>query len=511
MKTRQIKEMIKSRYRLIAEEQTRDYHLTHDYYTGRPLSTPYQHNYTAEVDAAEEIAKKDHAYLSELLSPKPTLGYALAAVLQDLSSHDDSIEQEPTGAALKPAEDLFKRIVNWYERYQHEGIAALLSDETSRLTTTNIRALQAAYPHDTAMVQNICIFAAFWLRSPNSYRAGTGTSMLEHVFSRYDAPVFLNTCWKVSATPENVQWLLVYFAYTQGTSLKALANYFDWKTESPKLWHRLPQSKGHLTPKAAVLYQEIIRLGGSENFYAILMENEAYQIDLLTAEQQARNFWYSIVRWFIRHDGELVGTENTRVLTWARHQYTEFLREQKVFSMNGRSLSKVIRSANDYHRAVLAREAELARRAEARRLARLERQAAQRQEYEEIIERRYASEYDDENYSWKARGWDKEYQYDNGKWQFVELTNSKTLNKEAGVMQHCVASYGYECHIGDTTIFSLRKNGQRHLTIEIDPQSGTMLQAYGQYNRDPSAIEMKLIKRWRMDVVLQKTRSKYYS
>lgn len=505
MRTREIREMIKSRYRQIAEEQTRDYHLTHDYYNGRTLPKPCEIN-TAERDPDEEIAKRDHAYLNELLSPKPTLGNAFAEVLTGFDAENSSLHDlENRETTLKPAEDLLLRMTEWYQRYTSESLVSLLENNEDRLSSANIRALQAAYPNDPVIVKNIIIFAEFWLRSPQSYVSTSEGTMLDHVFAHYPAPNLLNKCWKISATPENVQWLLIYFAYTQGTSLKVLASYFEWKTESPKLWHFLPETRGHFSPKEAVLYQEVMRLGGSEEFFVTLMKNASYQPDLLTAEAAARDFWYSVVRWFVKHDGDVVGTEITRILTWARHQYTEFLRERKAFNMNGRSLSKVIRSANAYHRAVLAHQAELARRAEARRLAALEREAQQRQEEAERRERYYSPfNNESENYSWKNHGWDKQYRAKSGVWTFRELTSSEALYREADIMEHCVYTYGDYCYMGEAAIFSLSLDDEPCITIELEPESGDLIQAMGQHNRDAEKDELKIIRKWLVEVVTRK-------
>lgn len=508
MKTRDIREMIKSRYRQMTEEQTRDYHLTHDYYTGRALRTPYEIREVA-INTAEEIAKKDHAYLTELLSPKVTLGNVFGDVLQGGPCRDEELNADDTDNTLKPSEDLFLRLSTWYARYQNEGVAALLEEETAKLTTANIQALQTAYPDAPVMVQNICIFAAFWLRSPRRYQSAQHHSMLEHVFGHYEAPVFLNQCWKESATPENTQWLLIYFAYTQGTSLKALAKQLEWKTDSPKLWHYLPQSRAALTPGEAVRYQEVMRLGGTEAFYAVLANDKAYQTDLLTTDHDNRRFWYSVVRWFVRHEGELVGTEINRVLTWARHQYTEFQRDRKVFTMNGRSLSKVIHAANAYHRAVLARKADIARRAEARRLAAIERERAQHQAQQERQRIQFQSVYDEENYVWDAHDWDKTYRTPEGTWEFRELTSSADLLTEAEHMRHCVYSYGYECSEGESAIVSLRLNGKRCVTLEVDPTTGDLLQKYGEDNREIDRAEWLIIKRWHAHVVKHKRHSRW--
>ncbi|MHB1494090.1 MAG: PcfJ domain-containing protein [Acidithiobacillus sp.] len=56
-------------------------------------------------------------------------------------------------------------------------------------------------------------------------------------------------------------------------------------------------------------------------------------------------------------------------------------------------------------------------------------------------------------------------------WQFVELTNSDALQEEGYAMQHCVAGYDEDCHLGQSHIFSVRNaKGCRISTLELRPK-----------------------------------------
>ncbi|MEZ5477932.1 MAG: PcfJ domain-containing protein [Thiolinea sp.] len=499
MKTVLAREMIKNRFRKLTEEQARQYHLTHNYYNGRPFRTPYQVRERLP-DPETQMARQNLDSLNALLYPHPKLEQALSGVLAALRRTPERVE--PTvEIALKPSADWLRRATEWYERYRAEGVTTLLAEQESRLSEANVAIIRRALPNQTVMAQNICMLAEFWVRTPADWQANGATGLLEHLFVHYPVPGFLKIGWNRTANPHNLQWLLVYLAYAQGGSLKQLAQYFAWPVASQKLWHLLTESRPGLTPQQAVMYTEIRRLGAWEFLFDLVAEHPAYRLDLLgSAHSDSVAFWYGTVQWLIRHQAELSDTEIRRILVWARHRYTEAAREQQVFSLTGRSLDKVVRKATAYHRAVLAQQAELRRRAEARRLAALERQRAREQELEE--QRREALDAYREFYSWQARGWDWELkQGPHNCWQFVELTSSRILDAEGEAMQHCVGSYDYYCYSGEAVVFSLRYNNQRCVTLELEPDSGDVVQVYGYANRDANEREQRVIAQWLQRVV----------
>lgn len=68
-------------------------------------------------------------------------------------------------------------------------------------------------------------------------------------------------------------------------------------------------------------------------------------------------------------------------------------------------------------------------------------------------------------------------------WDLAELTSSAQLRAEGAALQHCVASYGYRCWKGRARIWSLRRRRgvicRPIVTVEVNPQSRTIVQARG--------------------------------
>ena len=501
MKNVSAKEMLKNHYRKMAEKEAREYHLTHNYYNGKPFKTRYE-DQNETVDPDEVIAKRDQDYLNTLLCPQPTLGHAFTASFTALSFPSEPAVEPVENKLEKPSKNLIRRMTAWYERYLSEGLALLLPEQSDHLSTKNIDIIQQAYPNKTIMVQNICILSAFWIRPPATWDKKGNTTLLEHLFVRYSPPLFLQKYWLKTATQKHLQWLFIYLAYTQGGSLKQLATHFSWHVKNQKLWHLLPQCKTTFSLQKAILYVELMRLGGCEEHFDALINNASYCINLLEPNNEKETaFWYSMASWLARYQLRLFGVQPTRILTWARHQYTEFNAANKCFSMTGRSLEKVLRDAIEYHAVAVERRIEMSRRAEIRRLASLERDQTEQERLQRIGMRQRTHYSTSDFYVWEKHSWDWNLRTSKGIWQISELKSTEELYDEGNAMQHCVASYDKQCHAHEAAIFSLCFNKKRKLTLEVHPIFKELSQMSGFQNRSATSQEMEIVKQWMNKIV----------
>ncbi len=493
MKNLSLKEKLKGNLRMLQIEDVRQYHLTHDYYSGRKLNSNVQFDQAQnDIDHEVLVEKQDLDYINELLFPKPTIASVLADALSGFSVNTPKEEITHQIAIKKPSDELISRLQNYYELYLNKGLVALLPTQSEKLISKSVEVIKDAYPNNTIMVQNICILSEFWIRSPFNWKPEKGTSLLDHLFVTYQVPACLRKCWNKTATKENLQWLIVFLLYVQGGSVKQIAKSFKWNVTNNKLWHELFQAPAYLPPEEAVLYCELNRLNGSANIYRYITTYEAYVINLLThSNLNTVEFWYSMVRWLVLNEDQIIGTEVARVLVWARHQFTEFEKAGKQFSMNGRSCAKVQAETLAYHRAIVARRVEAARRIELRRLEAIarEQEAMERAEAAYVETRR--------NQEWPSYRWKKlDLSWEKDNWKFVELSSSGELLEEGEAMDNCVGSYDESCYEGCSAIVSLRYNGKRKVTIEIDPETRTLVQASGYANQDINQAEKDLIEMW---------------
>ena len=511
MNTAAAKQTIKQCFQTLTDEQLQQYHLNHDYFTGRPLATPQKPYSRADIiDPAVQKKQRNLSRLNEVLYPAPTLGSVLGDTLAALKLTPEVADPADIVPLEKPSEDLVNRAKSWFDKYQDDGLECLLPAQSNQLTEANVAVIKRAFSRNTILIQNVCMLSPFWIRSPLEWVATGDTGLLEHLFMQYDAPAFLRACWSEVADEDNVRWLLCFVLYAQGGSLKALASYFGWTTVSSKLWHQLLVCPAGMTPLHTVLYAEFKRLGGWEADFSCLMANESYVIDLLDPiSEEGRDFWYDTCRWTISKQLEMTTEENTKVLWWARHQLTEHARNRETYRLQGRSQAKVQESIAEYEREQFVIEQARARMAERARQVSMargaERERLRQENLEEQAERRaLRNHYGDDYYygdehidvSWKDHGWNWSTTAHGKKWRFTELTSSQELRDEGKAMQHCVGSYSMTCFEGEAAIFSLRDGEGRRATIEVDPSSRYLIQVQGKCNAEPPKSVKSVVKAW---------------
>jgi hypothetical protein len=110
------------------------------------------------------------------------------------------------------------------------------------------------------------------------------------------------------------------------------------------------------------------------------------------------------------------------------------------------------------------------------------------------------------NERWAAAGvsWECSQDHSQGppeSWRFEELIQSSELWEEGVAMRHCVAKYDSQCQQGRTVVVSLKRNGERVLTIELTGNALVLGQVKGRFNREATAEESQLVQRWMNEVV----------
>jgi hypothetical protein len=81
-------------------------------------------------------------------------------------------------------------------------------------------------------------------------------------------------------------------------------------------------------------------------------------------------------------------------------------------------------------------------------------------------------------------------------WTITEILSSKELSAEGTALRHCVYSYARSIAEGRCSIWSVRKNDERMITIEVNNKSKEIWQARGFCNRSPKPFEESVIRRW---------------
>jgi hypothetical protein len=90
-------------------------------------------------------------------------------------------------------------------------------------------------------------------------------------------------------------------------------------------------------------------------------------------------------------------------------------------------------------------------------------------------------------------------------WTVDEILTSTKLAAEGRAMSHCVYSYKSQIDRGSCAIYSLKHNGERIATIQVDPKQLLVRQVKGKRNTSISAPQQSVLTRWMQDVGLNRT------
>jgi hypothetical protein len=319
--------------------------------------------------------------------------------------------------------------------------------------------------NDQRFAKIICLFAPFWLRSPQTWNGQSKESLVDHIFIKYKVPGFLYKEWNRELDEIRYKWLVWFILLGQGGSLKRASEYFQWNI--PSRFHKLLfDVPSEASPLEACIFAEVKRLGGSEIDFGRLINNHAFVIDPteISSDENHAKFWYDTVRWLINNSNEITDDQAGLILEWAMHEYTEAeCGRGRPFSWKGRRLRSVLERSNEY-------------------------------------DRQRSLPYS--NYKWNKHGWDLEYEEAPAhKWTFIELTSGKDLYLEGKAMRHCVSSYAGRCASGHSAIVSLRCNVERRVTIEINPRTLQIVQIKGTYNRNPDKKDQQIISFWQKEIL----------
>lgn len=81
-------------------------------------------------------------------------------------------------------------------------------------------------------------------------------------------------------------------------------------------------------------------------------------------------------------------------------------------------------------------------------------------------------------------------------WEMAHLPNGRALYDEGAALRHCVATYYAAAATGRISLWSLRCEGERALTVEVLNAERSIVQARGLHNRLATDAERAALERW---------------
>ena len=311
-----------------------------------------------------------------------------------------------------------------------------------------------------------------WLRRVDDWKVKGHTcraqfhSLARHLLAEYDVPAFMDRAWfEAEREPAegHQQW---FIAIGKGSSVRSLDLPIELTRQSARYFLKAPADYSF---EAAMRWGQARGAGGSEKLA------RAVASSLLRDIQADEPFWNEVVLWFVNHP-ELATQQvgpiadylfNVKFMPRAEWLPNGALEEmpppEPDFTMKGRTPAALLRKMEEWHLA-LARE----NKRPARVWNPLEVEAFAMEQ---------ASPEQDAIWQWTIR----------------ELVSDQELTDEGRAMSNCVASYVDSCVAGKSSIWSLRletpewPEARRIMTIEVDPETKTIVQARGKCNVVPGS------------------------
>ncbi len=282
-------------------------------------------------------------------------------------------------------------------------------------------------------------------------------SLIDHLIVRYPMPEFL---YQLMGNGWDRYYGKKMFAViAAGGKVKNCFKYgYVPIPMTRRMCHYFMESPSGTPFYAAVRNAQVRALGGKEKLARAISGTF-----LGRGANDHEHFWLTVIRWFCRRK-EVESGQVGPLIDYIRHRREE----DPGFSMKGRRVKALSRGMEAWHR-------ELA--------------------YEKRI---YGVRFTPSGYEegiYELRNSDG-----NGAekiiWAIEEIRSSKELKEEGEAMRHCVYYYTGLISSGECSIWSLRREGKRRLTVEVNSKSRHVVQARGKSNRQPKKRELSLLKRW---------------
>ncbi len=283
-------------------------------------------------------------------------------------------------------------------------------------------------------------------------------SLVEHLLSKYRTPRFLWSAF-FTTSDEKVAPIVDYVA-------KGGSHYDKVKSgELPvpltrKMCHDFLQTTTEYTFLSGLRRTQIRAYGGGPHLFRVWMGGP---IGSTLHEPSEEEFWASVLQFF--SNNPLIDYSQVGPLV----DYIQYRRRgDRGFSMKGRTVLALMREMSAWH-------GELAKTKNIKNMV-------------------------FEPSGFKTGDFERYYQEPTGRtlvlWTVRELLSSKELADEGRAMKHCVYSYAYKVGINTSSIWSLRANGERAVTIQVNNANETIVQYRGKCNAIPGAREFQILKEW---------------
>lgn len=334
---------------------------------------------------------------------------------------------------------------------------------------------QQRYPWGVRYIDALVFIASkasYWIRPIETWKPrGTSarrqfSSLLRHLFVKYQMPRFFDSVWLVNYTPECEDWREWYLEVGQGQNIRNCRLPVSY---SKKMAHFFMQAPQDLTILQALRWGQVLGMGGDPGLGRAIMQSP------FPKELSNDQFWTTVIQWLIHH-ASLDRRQIQSIVEFLRYQrfgvftipgdngvYDEVDAPAPDYSIKGRTPRSLLRDVADWHR-----------------------EQEQKSKIPEC--------------TWDASGI-REFDFeDENRWMIREILTSDDLVTEGNQMKHCVASYIGNCTGGESSIWSmqieLQQGFKKAITIEVRKDNNLISEVRGKANRLPNPRERNVLRRW---------------
>lgn len=350
------------------------------------------------------------------------------------------------------------------EKHEYRSFLSFLQvvDKKSKLIKESSTRFIADFGHQTSNQLINALFLVFknkekWKNSVEEWDCNTKnltrqfSSLIRHLFCKYKMPVFMDSAW----FSENSQELNWWFFVAEGNNIRKAPNLPISLTKIQA--HFLMDAPEHYTITKALRYGQIMGVHDDKRLVDAVLQTS------LGRGFANDEFWWTVINMFIQNP-MLDRQQLAPMVDYINFQKFSPQAPHPGFTMKGRNPQVLLDQVEEWHSKV---------------------SKEQGKGYMEWP-------------SCKIPSYTKEEKIKEGMrvWTITELTNSKLLTEEGRSMSHCVGSYKYSAAKGLCSIWSLKCDGARVMTIEVINNTHNIVQVRGKFNKLPEGREKLIIQDW---------------
>ena len=442
-----------------------------------------RHGFAMETDKSDDEREAEIAFLRRLGEPDDPEADRLhdprdAEYIRRIASGD--LDGEKLTDVMTRVRRLFAEVDD-AEGGREALLRMLLHVEYyGNLLVCTLGCKQAAHSQRNLVISGLSQLARchrHWIRPPEAWRPSSRkpqsqfADLAAHLFARYPIPPCLNAGWFDDDAEEAAIQQGWYLHIGAGQNIRTAEDLpFRPTRRAAHLFMTSYDRVSHSPPLAVLRHAQICAFDMDANRKVLwdLAHNEYLR------GRQHGDFWTTVIQ-FLLNNPMLERSYIGPVIDYIHHVKYEPRRlpqpdgsvrvappKHPNFSVKSRSMAKLVREVDEWHRELSEEEYECGETWEPAGF-----NDFALTEYNAPLQRRV-------------------------QWSIHELRSTSLLQFEGRVMGHCVGSYAKRCMSGESSIWSLRSRveaedaEQRHvMTIAVDNQKRIVTQARGRYNLLP--------------------------